>query len=198
MEKNHPYRPLVIGALVTMDLWLLNYIAAMSASSLGRDLGTLGDSFGMVNALFSSAAVAGAIYALILQQRESKHSAINQQVTSEMQALSAYTQCLSSLLNSAQQRASRAMKNWENNCETLLKHHNLYSASSHPDHVKLLKIDEENATMQEKAMHGWIDIEDTWRAELLNTLATFRSKFGVVLEIPDPSGSAPPSTSAAE
>lgn len=50
----------------------MNLIIALSALAAGyrEQLANVGDAFAIVNALFSSVAVAGAVYAVILQQRE--------------------------------------------------------------------------------------------------------------------------------
>lgn len=74
-------------------------------SNLGEQLGQWGDSFGALNALFSSIAVIGAIYAVVLQQRELKltreefaGSRLAQESTAQSQERMARIQAYSALI----------------------------------------------------------------------------------------------------
>lgn len=71
-EECNQRRWLKTAATVALCLWGANFVVALVGTCLGKgaDFGQLGDCFGMVNALFSSVAVAGAVYAIVLQQRE--------------------------------------------------------------------------------------------------------------------------------
>ncbi len=120
------YWLLFVAGVFAVALWTINLGIGSSAltnapkwteaitkiSSLGDKIGLLGDSFGMVNALFSSIAVSGAIYAVILQQRQyrdsiedAKASEVLQQQIAEVHAVSAYAQCVASLLSDIQNRS---------------------------------------------------------------------------------------------
>jgi hypothetical protein len=52
------------GVTVALTLWFLNFVLAAFgwATGKGDAVSAFGDSFGAVNALFSSVAVAGAVY----------------------------------------------------------------------------------------------------------------------------------------
>jgi len=69
-ESRSEYQPLILTGVVAGTLWVLNFLWGLLSSSSGEYGSRFGDSFGVVNSLFSSIAVAGAIYAVILQQKE--------------------------------------------------------------------------------------------------------------------------------
>jgi len=58
--------------------------------------GQFGDTFGALNCLFSSVAVAGAIYTVFLQQKQFSAVEKRENDLAELQAISAYSQCLAS------------------------------------------------------------------------------------------------------
>ena len=119
--KEDPLRVLKVAGVVTAFFWLGNLVFGMVTSAFGEFGSRLGDSFGAVSALFSSAAVAGAIYAVILQQREyhdaKEHAAKSekhQKSLAVVEALSAYSQCLAAcaqnVANKAENSESRFLK----------------------------------------------------------------------------------------
>jgi hypothetical protein len=113
--EEDPLRVLKGVGAVALLFWLGNLVFGMVTSACGEFGSRLGDSFGAVSALFSSAAVAGAIYAVILQQRQ-YHDAKKQAATSEkhqqslaeIEALSAYSQCLAACAQSVAAQAANS------------------------------------------------------------------------------------------
>lgn len=113
--EEDPLRVLKIAGAVALLFWLGNLVFGTVTSACGEFGSRLGDSFGAVSALFSSAAVAGAIYAVILQQRQ-YHDAKKQAATSEkhqqslaeIESLSAYSQCLAACAQSVAAQAANS------------------------------------------------------------------------------------------
>jgi hypothetical protein len=71
-EECQQWQWLTTGITVAGSLWFINLVLAAFgwATDKSEAVAKFGDAFGVVNALFSSVAVAGAVYAVILQQRE--------------------------------------------------------------------------------------------------------------------------------
>jgi hypothetical protein len=61
--------PIVVGVGVIV-LLVLGGVAVFLMGSTWTERGTIGDSFGMTNALFSGLAFAGVVYAILLQRQE--------------------------------------------------------------------------------------------------------------------------------
>lgn len=102
-QNDEQWKPLKIAVIVALALWSANLIFGLLFLCMGDAGARLGDSFGIVNALFSSLAVAGALYAVVIQQnefRESRKQAAaseaHQKELATTQAFSAYAQCLAS------------------------------------------------------------------------------------------------------
>ena len=102
-QLNDQWKPLKIGAVVVITFWAINLLFGIISLCAGDVGARLGDSFGIVNALFSSLAVAGVLYALVIQQnelRETRKQAAateaHQKEVAKTQAFSAYIQCLAS------------------------------------------------------------------------------------------------------
>ena len=58
-----------IVSFIIFDIWLLNLVLGLNKDLLGGR-GTFGDAFGASNALFSGLALAGVVYAIVLQRAE--------------------------------------------------------------------------------------------------------------------------------
>lgn len=71
-EEESPKSWLKIGGCAALAIWSCNFIAGLVFAFRGdaQPLASFADSFAIVNALFSSVAVVGAVYAVILQQKE--------------------------------------------------------------------------------------------------------------------------------
>ena len=65
-------KPALIAGTLVLGLWVLNFVFAVVAKGDDGGRGTLGDAFGISNALFSGLALAGVIYAIWLQRAEIK------------------------------------------------------------------------------------------------------------------------------
>ena len=63
---------LKIGLSIALGIWCMNLVMALTMGIVGEGpaAGVFGDAFGAVNALFSSVAVAAAVWAVRLQQEE--------------------------------------------------------------------------------------------------------------------------------
>lgn len=114
MEKNEArferpswwwYTRIGIGLVAAVVLlWLLLGFVWFASFSVEREPGTFGDSFGMVNALFSGLAFAGVVLAIIIQivelrvtWEEIEDSRIAQQRTAQQQAYAATVAAITSL-----------------------------------------------------------------------------------------------------
>jgi len=102
-HKHDQWQLLKTAAVVAIALWSINLLFGLISLCAGDAGARLGDSFGIVNALFSSLAVAGALYAVVIQQREFREarqqaasSEAHQKDVATTQAFSAYVQCLAS------------------------------------------------------------------------------------------------------
>jgi hypothetical protein len=102
-QENDQWKPLKIAVVVVLALWSINLLIGLLSLCVGDAGARLGDSFGIVNALFSSLAVAGALYAVVIQQNEFREarkqaaaSEAHQKELATTQAFSAYAQCLAS------------------------------------------------------------------------------------------------------
>jgi hypothetical protein len=126
-QTNDPdqWRLLKIAVVVALSFWVVNFAFGLvtSCSEFGS---RIGDSFGIVNALFSSVAVAGALYAVLLQQRQfanskidSERAAAQQRETAEIQAFSAYSQCLASCAQLAIMKFSEVSKRIDKQSTTI-------------------------------------------------------------------------------
>lgn len=107
-----PKKPFWVLMLIVSLAWALSVPLVLVFFSLPDDAGAFGDMFGAVNALFSALAFAGVVYALILQDRESKNNAWQFQQSLRATELSARLTAYSTLLqecDSALQRYER----WE-------------------------------------------------------------------------------------
>jgi hypothetical protein len=93
-ESNERFSRWAIGAMSFFAAWGL--FAAIhifrSKQSPAESMGLFGDSFGVVNAAFSSIAAAGAVYAVILQRRELKLARIEARQSRREMARSAKAQ----------------------------------------------------------------------------------------------------------
>lgn len=69
MEKTR-YKNLYKLLGVIFAVWLIFFIIQIVLKITWKDLGQIGDSFGLLNALFSGLAFAGVIYAIFLQHEE--------------------------------------------------------------------------------------------------------------------------------
>ncbi|MEY1660692.1 hypothetical protein [Isoalcanivorax beigongshangi] len=78
-----------------------------------EDAGAFGDMFGAVNALFSGLAFAGVIYALILQERDSRISDAQFKKNMELSGLSGQIMAYSALLQECDAALQR-YERWEN------------------------------------------------------------------------------------
>lgn len=102
-QEKDQWKPLKIAVVVVITFWVINLLFGIISLCAGDVGARLGDSFGIVNALFSSLAVAGALYAVVIQQnefREARKQAAateaHQKEVATTQAFSAYIQCLAS------------------------------------------------------------------------------------------------------
>ncbi len=71
-NKNLGFKPLIISGLIIVGVLIIAPIIIYSNIDNWSDRGTFGDSFGIVNALFSGLAFAGIIYTILLQRIELK------------------------------------------------------------------------------------------------------------------------------
>ena len=69
-SRDESIQGLMILIAVFILLWIASWVGTVYFFENWQDRGTFGDMFGSVNALFSGAALAGVIYAILLQRRE--------------------------------------------------------------------------------------------------------------------------------
>jgi hypothetical protein len=104
-------------------------------------LGTYGDMFGMLNSIFSGAALAGAIYAVILQRREHRSNADEQEQVERMRREASIRDAWVSRLNAASSLASAYSAHYASNAQV---HDNQYRVMISNYRGEMAKLNGEN------------------------------------------------------
>lgn len=79
VDQNPSLKTVLIFAAVILFLWAGSGVVVHNLA--GQELGTFGDMFGAINALFSGLAFGGVIYAILLQRNELKLQRAELQLT---------------------------------------------------------------------------------------------------------------------
>jgi hypothetical protein len=120
MENETRKRILLTTGLVALAFWATNLlIGLISLCSEKGWANELGDSFGMVNALFSSATLAYVVFAGQQQQKSSAVIECLQDEQVKSASMSAYAQCLAALVDNLTARTLSAQARFDKLDETL-------------------------------------------------------------------------------